>query len=119
MRQCNRASWPEIVRAWEVSRSRQSGPKRDHSCVDQRWIGLTKSLAKRLPDKRDPDKIEHSLESLLRQRIYGLAPAYEDLNDHNPLRRDLLWRTADKPRALNGHVLRLEPSVYAHLKSAR
>ena len=42
-----------------------------------RWIGLTKGLAKRLPDKRDPDKIEHSLESMLRQRIYGLALGYE------------------------------------------
>lgn len=28
----------------------------------ERWIGLTKALAKRLPGKRDPDKIEHSLE---------------------------------------------------------
>src|SRR5260221_8426863 len=48
-----------------------------------RWIGLTKALAKRLPDKRDPDKIEHCLESMLRQRIYGLALGYEDLNDHD------------------------------------
>jgi hypothetical protein len=39
-----------------------------------RWIGLTKTLAQRLPDGRDPDKIEHSLESMLRQRIYGLPP---------------------------------------------
>ena len=30
-----------------------------------RWVGLTKALAKRLPDQRDPDKIEHSLESML------------------------------------------------------
>ena len=30
-----------------------------------RWIGLTKSLAKRLPDKRHPDNIEHSSESML------------------------------------------------------
>ena len=48
-----------------------------------RWIGLTKTLAQRLPDCRDPDKIEHSLESMLRQRIYGLALGYEDLNDHD------------------------------------
>src|SRR5258708_16989534 len=59
-----------------------------------RWIGLTKTLAQRLPDKRDPDKIEHSLESMLRQRIYGLALGYEDLNDHDSLRKDLLWQTA-------------------------
>jgi Transposase DDE domain group 1 len=61
-----------------------------------RWIGLTKSLAKRLPDKRDPDKIEHSLESMLRQRIYGLALGYKDLNDHDTLRKDLLWQTASE-----------------------
>jgi hypothetical protein len=51
-----------------------------------RWIGLTKSLAERLPDKRDPDKIEHSLESMLRQCICGLALGYEDLNDPNTVR---------------------------------
>jgi DDE family transposase len=61
-----------------------------------RWIGLTKSLAKRLPDKRDPDKIEHSWESMLRQRIYALALGYEDLNDHDTLRKDLLWQTASE-----------------------
>jgi len=61
-----------------------------------RWIGLTKTLAQRLPDGRDPDKIEHSLESLLRQRIYGLAVGYEDLNDHDFLRKDLLWQTASE-----------------------
>ena len=43
-----------------------------------RFMGLTKQLAKRLPDRRDPDKIEHSLQSLLRRRIYAIdleAPA--------------------------------------------
>src|SRR4029077_7607446 len=60
------------------------------------WIGLTKTLAQRLPDGRDPDKIEHSLESMLRQRIYGLALGYEDLNDHDFLRKDLLWQTASE-----------------------
>jgi hypothetical protein len=49
-----------------------------------------------LPDGRDPDKIEHSLESMLRQRIYGLALGYEDLNDHDFLRKDLLWQTASE-----------------------
>jgi hypothetical protein len=33
-----------------------------------RQLGLTKSLAKRLPDGRDPEKIEHSLESMLRHQ---------------------------------------------------
>src|SRR6516165_2138297 len=59
-----------------------------------RLMGLTKDLAKRLPDRRDPDKIEHSLQSMLRQRIYGLALGYEDLNDQDSLRKDLLWQSA-------------------------
>jgi Transposase DDE domain group 1 len=37
-------------------------------------------------DRRDPDLIEHSLETLLRQRVLGLG--YEDLNDHDRLRHD-------------------------------
>src|SRR5262249_19933608 len=59
-----------------------------------RLMGLTKDLAKRLPDRRDPDNIEHSLQSLLRQRVYGLALGYEDLNDQDSLRKDLLWQSA-------------------------
>src|SRR5260370_14324299 len=33
---------------------------------------------------------------MLRQRIYGLALGYEDLNDHDSLRKDLLWQTASE-----------------------
>jgi Transposase DDE domain group 1 len=36
-----------------------------------RWIGLSKALARRLPDKRDPDKIEHSLASMLGSAFTG------------------------------------------------
>ena len=78
--------------------------------VDQR-LGLTKSLAKRLPDGRVPDKIEHSLESMLRQRIYGLALGYEDLNDQDSLRKDLLWQTAaerEEELASSSTLCRLE-----------
>jgi hypothetical protein len=39
-------------------------------------------------DHRDPGRVEHSLEQLLRQRVFGLALGYEDLNDHDELRVD-------------------------------
>jgi hypothetical protein len=45
-------------------------------------------------DHRDPDKIEHTVEDLVGQRIYGLALGYEDLNDHDWLRRDPLLAAA-------------------------
>jgi hypothetical protein len=41
-------------------------------------------------DYRDPELIEHPLEDLLKQRIFGLCLGYEDLNDHEQLRRDPL-----------------------------
>lgn len=76
-----------------------------------RRIGLTKALAKVLPDPRDPERIEHPLLSLIRQRIYGLAQGYEDLNDHDTLRHDLAWQTAverDQPLASSPTLCRLE-----------
>jgi hypothetical protein len=41
-------------------------------------------------DYRSPLLIEHTIEQLLRQRVYGLALGYEDLNDHDLLRLDPL-----------------------------
>jgi hypothetical protein len=44
-----------------------------------RRLGLVKALDGVLPDPRDPLQITHRQADLLRQRIYGLAPGYEDL----------------------------------------
>ena len=41
-------------------------------------------------DRRDPDRVEHTVEELLRQRLFGLALGYEDLEDHDELRLDPL-----------------------------
>jgi hypothetical protein len=57
--------------------------------VDKR-IGLIGQFAGCFTDYRDPDLIEHGLEELVAQRIYGLALGYEDLNDHEQLRKDPL-----------------------------
>jgi hypothetical protein len=42
-------------------------------------------------DGRDPGRAEHGIRSLVAQRIFGLALGYEDLNDHDQLRRDPLF----------------------------
>lgn len=39
-------------------------------------------------DWRDQTRVEHTLEELLRQRVFALALGYEDLNDHDELRVD-------------------------------
>jgi hypothetical protein len=61
--------------------------------VDSR-IGLTRDLSKALTDDRRKKSCDHSLQELLKQRIYGLALGYEDLNDHKTLRHDLALQTA-------------------------
>jgi hypothetical protein len=43
-------------------------------------------------DGRNPALIEHRVEEMLAQRVYGLALGYEDLNDHEQLRHDPLWQ---------------------------
>lgn len=47
-------------------------------------------FARCFTDHRDPDRVEHPLVDLLKQRIYGLCLGYEDLNDHDQLRHDPL-----------------------------
>ncbi len=39
-------------------------------------------------DGRNPILIEHSVEQMIRQRVYALAPGYEHLNDHDQLRHN-------------------------------
>ena len=55
-----------------------------------RKIDLLRRVAGCFTDTRDPERIEHPLDELLAQRIYALALGYEDLNDHEELRRDPL-----------------------------
>jgi len=61
--------------------------------VDQR-IGLTRSIARVFEDCRRRASVEHGMRELLAQRIYGLCCGWEDVCDHNVLRRDLVLQTA-------------------------
>ena len=55
--------------------------------VEQR-TGVVRQFAACFRDYRDPEKIEHRVEELIAQRVYGIALGYEDLNDHEQLRQD-------------------------------
>jgi len=59
-----------------------------------RGLGVTAPLAQCFGDRRDQRFVDHSVQQLLAQRIYALALGYEDLNDHEQLRRDPLLATA-------------------------
>jgi hypothetical protein len=52
--------------------------------------GIIRQFAACFIDHRDPDLIEHMVDELVAQRVYGLCLGYEDLNDHDTLRHDPL-----------------------------
>ena len=51
--------------------------------VEQR-LSLFDQVADCFIDHRDPNRIQHSLRTLIAQRIVAIALGYEDLNDHDP-----------------------------------
>jgi hypothetical protein len=57
-------------------------------------LGLTQTLAQCFYDTREQVFVDHSVQQLLAQRIFGLALGYEDLNDHERLRLDPLLAAA-------------------------
>ena len=53
-----------------------------------RGLGLMRRFAACFTDRRNPCFVEHQVETLVGQRVFGLALGYEDLNDHDELRKD-------------------------------
>ena len=79
-----------------------------------RKLRLLERVAAAFTDQRDPERVEHRLPEMLAQRIYGLALGYEDLNDHEELRRDPLLallagkREPEEPLAGKSTLNRME-----------
>jgi len=79
-----------------------------------RVVNLIPRLAQSFLDGRDPALVKHSIAEMLSQRIYGLALGYEDLNDHEQLRRDPVFgilagkADLDEPLAGKSTLNRLE-----------
>jgi hypothetical protein len=59
-----------------------------------RKLGLLEAAARCIADPRSPLLIKHGVRDMLRQRVYGLALGWEDLNDHGALRCDVAVQTA-------------------------
>ena len=82
-----------------------------------RRLNLLPRLAECFLDARSPLLVEHTVEQLVSQRVYGLALGYEDLNNHEQLRQDPLLRllagksdVEDSPLAGKSTLNRLELS---------
>lgn len=79
-------------------------------------VRLLPRVARCFTDARRKASCAHSVENLLRQRVYALALGYEDLNDHDELRHDPALQTAvgrDVDMASASTLCRFENSVDA------
>ena len=56
----------------------------------EKRTGIVARFAACFRDHREAERVEHTVKELVAQRVYGLALGYEDLNDHDELRRDPL-----------------------------
>ena len=79
-----------------------------------RRLNLLPRLADCFLDGRKQNLVQHSIEEMLAQRIYGLALGYEDINDHEQLRKDPLFgvlagrEELDEPLAGKSTLNRME-----------
>ena len=51
---------------------------------------ILRRLSQCFIDHRNPERIEHTVETLIKQRVMAIALGYDDLNDHDELCRDSL-----------------------------
>jgi hypothetical protein len=82
-------------------------------------VGVTARFSACFTDHRDADQVEHSVLDLVRQRIYGIALGYEDLNDHDDLRWDPLLALAVGKQDVEGQDRRRESDKGKALASSK
>jgi len=120
MTECNQSSF-----GFEASGSREIVARFDGGTIssdggafllrqaDQR-LNLLARLAECFLDGRNQDMVEHSVQEMLSQRVYGLALGYEDVNDHEQLRNDPVFgilagrEELDEPLAGKSTLNRME-----------
>ncbi len=77
-------------------------------------LNLLSRLAECFIDGRNADLVKHTIAEMLAQRIYGLALGYEDINDHEQLRKDAVFsilagrENPDEPLAGKSTLNRME-----------
>jgi hypothetical protein len=98
MTECNQSSFGfeacgkrEIVARFDGGTISSDGGALLLRQTDKR-LNLLPRLAECFLDGRNQRRVEHTIPEMLAQRVYGLALGYEDLNDHEQLRKDPLFR---------------------------
>lgn len=87
------------------------------SAADRR-LGLLSELAACLADGRDPTRVQHEVEELLRARVIGIACGYEDANDASRLAEDPVFKLIVGRDPAKGARLASQPTLSRFERSA-
>ena len=77
----------------------------------EKRLGIVARLASCLRDKRDPDLILHTVEEMLRLRMFAIAAGYEDADDCDFLRYDPIFKMAVGRLPRTGEPLCSQPTM--------
>ena len=77
----------------------------------EKKLGIAQRLSGCLRDKRDPDLITHTVEEMLRLRMFAIAAGYEDANDFDQLRHDPIFKMAAGHCPGSGDPLCSQPTL--------
>ena len=74
-------------------------------------LGLTRAIAACIEDTRQPGKVIHTLEDLVRQRVFAIACGYEDCNDAARLGADPMQKLLLERDPITGESLASQPTL--------
>jgi hypothetical protein len=77
----------------------------------EREMGICQQLAACIADRRDPSRVIHALDDILRARIFAIACGYEDADDLDALRDDPGFRLALGKLPGSGAGLASQPTM--------
>lgn len=101
---------PVVVQFSDLELSADAGILLARQAEEQ--VQICRRIAACIEDWRDPNKITHSLDQLVSQRVYQLVGGYEDANDSNQLRHDPLYKIACERLPLPGEeLLASQPTI--------
>lgn len=77
----------------------------------EKQIKLIDGISSCITDTRDPRYVDHSLKELIAQRVFQIAAGYEDCNDCNDLRGDMIFKTCAGRLPQTGNDLASQPTM--------
>src|SRR5712672_3187442 len=77
----------------------------------EKKLGLAARLASCIRDRRNPERIVHPLEEMLRLRMFAIAAGYEDADDCDSLRYDPIFKMAVGHAPESGDPLCSQPTM--------